>query len=105
MNKWKLAFWICLVLLIGSVFWGFYNIIDQGVTSTYMKDGYTDTENDLNTLIQLINETDLSKKEVEMILKNHKLYEFMEFEKDTISLDRVLLYFKNGKLDQVGKQW
>lgn len=105
MKKWKIAFWIVLTLLVLVTVFSFYEIIDQGVTITYMKDGYSDTESDLNTLIELINETDLSKKEVESVLKNHKHFEFMNFETDTVSLDRILLYFKNDTLDKIEKQW
>ena len=105
MKKWKIAFWATLTLLVLVIMFSFYEILDQGVTITYMKEGYSDTESDLITLIELINETDLSKVEIENVLKNHEHFEFMDFETDTISLDRVLLYFKNGKLDKVEKEW
>ena len=82
-----------------------YSIIDQGVTLTYQKEGYKDTENDLDQLIEIINKTDLTKSQIETELKDHKLYEFMNFKTDTISLDRVLLIFDNDKLKQVTKQW
>ena len=47
MNKWKIAFWCCLTLLVSVTVFSVYSIIDQGVTLTYQKEGYTDTENDL----------------------------------------------------------
>jgi hypothetical protein len=82
-----------------------YSIIDQAVTLTYQKEGYTDTENDLANLIEIINKTDLTKTQIEKELKDHKLYEYMDFKKDTISLDRVTLIFQNDKLFKVTKQW
>lgn len=72
---------------------------------TYQKEGYTDTENDLENLIEIINKTDLTKIQIQKELKNHELYEYMDFKKDTISLDRVLLIFDNNKLKSVTKQW
>ncbi|EMS32833.1 hypothetical protein C943_00839 [Mariniradius saccharolyticus AK6] len=105
MNKWKIAFWVCLTVLLLVTAVGVYSIIDQAVTLTYQKEGYTDTENDLDNLIEIINKTDLTKTQIQKELKDHKLYEYMDFNSDTISLDRVLLVFENNKLKNVTKQW
>ena len=105
MNKWKIAFWICFALLVLVIMFSAYSIIDQGVTLTYQKEGYTNTENDLDQLIIIIKKTDLTKSQIKNELKDHKLYEYMNFDSDTISLDRVLLIFENGKLKNVTKQW
>ncbi len=105
MNKWKTAFWCCLTLLVAVTVFSVYSIIDQGVTLTYQKEGYTDTENDLNQLIEIINKTDLTKSAIKSELKDQRLYEYMDFDSDTISLDRVSLIFENDKLKTVTKQW
>lgn len=105
MNKWKIAFWCCLTLLVAVTAFSAYSIIDQGVTLTYQKEGYTDTENDLDQLIEIINKTDLTKSAIKSELKDHRLFEFMDFNSDTISLDRVLLIFENDKLKNMAKQW
>ena len=104
-NKWRLAFWICFVVLIAIGLFGFYQIVDQGVTITYMKEGYTDTEDDLETIIELVNTTDLTKNEIRVKLKKHKLNEFMDFKTDTIGLERVLLIFENDRLKKIEKEW
>lgn len=105
MNKWKIAFWVCLTVLFLVTAFSVYSIIDQSVTLTYLKEGYTDTENDLDNLMEIINKTDLTKTQIQNELKDHRLYEYMDFKKDTISLDRVLLIFNNNKLKSVTKQW
>ncbi len=105
MNKWKIAFWVCLFLMTIITGFLFYSIIDQGVTITYMKEGYTATENDLDNIARIINETDLSKEKIKEILSNHHLYEFMDFKKDTISLDRMTIIFKDNKLSGLKKEW
>ena len=105
MNKWKIAFWCCLTFLIIVTGFSFYSIIDQGVTLTYQREGYIETEKDLDDLMTFINKTDFSKNEIEKELKDHFLYEFMDFKMDTISLNRVELIFENDKLDKVIKQW
>ena len=104
-NKWKVAFWICFILLLTVSAFGVYSIIDQGVTITYMKDGYTSTENDLNTLIQIVNSKDLSKKEIKENFTGHRFYDIMEFDKDTVVFERVELIFRNDTLQQIIKQW
>lgn len=103
MNKWKIAFWICLTLLVLVTAFSFYSILDQGVTITYMKDGYVNTENDLKTLSKIINETDLSKTQIKRFLEHSS--EFNEYSQDTVSLERVGLVFKNDTLKKITFQW
>jgi hypothetical protein len=105
MNKWKIAFWTCLAALIIVLIGGLYSIIDQGTSLTYLQDGYTDTENDLNTLTKIINETDLTKGQIKKSLKEHELFQYMNFKSDTISLDRVNLIFNDNRLTKITKQW
>ena len=105
MNKWKLAFWICLTVFIITTGFLVFEIIDQGVTLTYQKEGYLNTENDLDEIIKIINQTELTKSEIKIKLKNHLLYEYMDFDSDTISLERVLLIFEKGKLKSIKKEW
>lgn len=104
MNNWKIAFGICLTLLLFVSVFGVYSIIDQGVTLTYLRDNFTKTENDLNNLSKIINDTDLSKTEIKKVLRDHYLFEYMDFTSDTISLDKVSLIFKDDKLLKVSKQ-
>lgn len=104
-NKWRLAFWISILTLLVVIVFGLCSIIDQGVTITYMKDGYTNTENDLNSLVEIINETSLTKSEIETKLKTHRFFEFMDFNQDTIPLERISLIFESDTLRKIEKQW
>ncbi|MDG1435064.1 MAG: hypothetical protein P8Q41_13680 [Saprospiraceae bacterium] len=104
-NKWKIAFWICLLLLIVTAGIGFYSVVDQAVTLTYMKEGYSDTESDLETIIQIVGQTDQTKQEIENLLKDHRLFEYMDFKTDTIGIERVTLIFDNDTLKSIEKQW
>lgn len=89
MNKWKIAFWICLAILLLITSFGFYSIIDQAITMTYQKEGYTDTINDRDNLIEIINKTNLTKTQIEKELTDDKLYEYMDYlgEIESIILD------------------
>jgi biopolymer transport protein ExbB/TolQ len=105
MNKLKIAFGMCMTLLLLVSAFGIYSIIDQAVTLTYQKESYTDTENDLDILIEIINKTDLTKTQIKAELKDHKNFDQMDFKTDSVSLDRVLLIFDNNKLRSIKKQW
>jgi putative Mn2+ efflux pump MntP len=101
MNKWKTAFWISFILLAFVSVFSIYSILDQAVTLTYQRDSHEDVENDLNVLSVIINETNLSKTQILKVLKNHHLYIYLDVKKDSVSLDRLTLVFKNGKLIKV----
>lgn len=105
MNKWKIAFWSCLTLLVAMTVFSVYSIIDLSVTMNYQKEGFRDTEKDLDQLIEIISKTDLTKKQIETELKDRNDFEFMDFKTDTISLNRVLLIFDNNRLKKITKQW
>lgn len=104
-NQWQIAFWICFGLLMATALFGLYSILDQAVTISYMREGYSDTEADLETLIEIFESTDQTKEQVEAKLKDHRLYHFMDFDKDTVALERVTLIFKNYRLEKIQKQW
>ncbi|MEO5599310.1 MAG: hypothetical protein ABIR06_00140 [Cyclobacteriaceae bacterium] len=105
MNKWKIGFWITLLLLIVVTAIGVYSVTDQGVSLTYLRDSYDDTERDMHTLVDLINDTDLSKQQIKEKLNRHNLFEFMDFSKDEIQIERLTLIFKEDKLKRIEKQW
>jgi hypothetical protein len=105
MNKWKIAFWFSLTLLILVTIFATYSFLDQATTLTYNKIGYEDTEKDLDELIEIINKTDLSKMQIEKELKDHNHFGSMDFHSDTISLNRVILIFQKDKLKAVTKLW
>ncbi len=105
MNKWKIGFWISTALLIGVTLLGLYSIIDQGVTLTYLRESCDDTEKDMNTLVELINDTDLTKGQIKEKLKTHYLYEFMDFNQNKIHIHRLTLVFNNDRLETIEKQW
>lgn len=103
MNKWKIGFWICFTTLLLTVGLGLYAILDQGVTLTYMKEGYEDTKSDLDYLIKIINDTDLSKDQIQRSLS--KDADYVDFERDTVSLNRTDLIFKDNRLKRIDLTW
>ena len=53
-NKWRTAFWTLLTVFVLTTLFLLYSILDQGVTLTYMREGYKDTESDLQQISQII---------------------------------------------------
>lgn len=102
-NKWKIAFWICLVLLIFTFTFGLINSIDQGLLINDMGIGYSNTKNDLTILIDIYNKTDLSKEQISNLLQQKYSYELWQMEKysNPIWLSRINLYFENDKLSKL----
>jgi hypothetical protein len=68
-----------------------------------MKEGYSDTEKDLKTVCSIINETDLSKSEIEKLIE--KASSVNEYSSDTISLERIHLLFSHDTLHRIEFQW
>jgi len=104
MNKWKIAFWSCLTTLLIVVGISIYSTIDQGYSLSYLQDSYNEKETELDNVILILNETDLSKTEIEKTLKKHKITESANFKRDTVLLNELKLIFRNDKLFKVTRQ-
>jgi cobalamin biosynthesis protein CobD/CbiB len=48
-HKWRTAFFVTVIIAVLLVAFLGYSVIDQAVTVTYMSDGYSRTEKDLDT--------------------------------------------------------
>ncbi len=103
-NKWKIAFWWCSTILFFVVGISVYSTIDQGYSLSYLKDSYTEKETEIDNLVIIINETDLSKTGIEKTLKKHKIGDSVNFKSDTVSLDELKLIFINDKLFKVTRK-
>ena len=97
---------VCLLFIsiIGNIYMVYVNI-DQGYSLSYLHDGYTNTENDLQEVIDLYNNRAYTKEEIHEALKDHSFYEVLDFGKDTIELERVYLIFEHDQLQKVQKAW
>jgi hypothetical protein len=101
MNRWKIAFWICFLLLLATAAFGFYSIIDQGMTITYERESYSDIDGDLRELVQIINNTDLSRDKIRTEILKSEEFNSVNCNTDTIYLNSIGLIFKDDKLFKV----
>ena len=72
-NKWKLSFWICFVTLISISLFSTYTVFEINTTKMVYDESYRSTYLDLDDLIEIINETDLSKAEIQKKLELENL--------------------------------
>lgn len=111
MNKWKIAFWSCFAVLILSLSTTailLYNVIDNAFLLDDIRSSHQFIEEDFDKMIEIINNTDLSKNQIEELIKNDSNFIFIEgktIEIDTFSLNTMNLIFENEKLKQIKKQW
>ena len=101
MNKWKIAFWCSLALLVFTILFSTYILIDQAVSISYRRDSFEWTEKDLDKIIYIINKTDLSKNQVEGFIKEDFYFFDEMINSDTIYLNTINLIFENNKLKKI----
>ena len=104
MNKWKVAFWISIVVLFSVTGLFIYEQTDQAFKTVRTSINNSKTYQDLDAISKILNETNLTKPEIQNSLKEHKLFNNWDFERDTISLERLNLIFKNNKLNKIIEQ-
>lgn len=105
MNWWKIGFWVSLVLLIAVTLGSFYAITDQAVTMTYNRVSYDDLQVTVDDLLAIINSAELSKGEIEEVLKATGNFEHYNFETDTFNFDRISIVFQNDSLVEAVRMW
>lgn len=98
---WKIAFFLTLTLLIVTLTCSFYLVVDQGVTITHIQESYEQTESDLQTTVAIINNSSRTKEEIKSLLENHRLIEFLNFNRDDVRLERIELHFEDDILDKI----
>ena len=94
-NRWRIAFGIYLASTALLFLWKSYVVIDQGVTIACLEESYA--------VAEIINRACRSKAEVERLLSRHRLYGYMDFETDTIGLEKMVLIFENDTLKAVAE--
>jgi len=103
MNKWKMSFFVVLVLLIATnIFW-LYSAIDAGVTYTYQQVSLDEKSKAVEMLGALVVKggQQYTKKDVLHILRQMNKDAFIVEEENLIDVEGVKFIFVNGKLSEV----
>ena len=59
------------------------------------------SEKDLKMIVEILNNTDLSKKDVLNEIAKNKLYEISKLENDKIELEKIYLVFEKDKFKKI----
>ncbi|MCC7526407.1 MAG: hypothetical protein IT250_16385 [Chitinophagaceae bacterium] len=100
-NNWKIAFWTLLLVFIATTGFLLCTVVDQSTTITYMKEGYEDTEFDLEQLASSV-KGKLTKSDFSEILKRYP----DSAELRPLGLNRIKITFdKDNKVDSITTNW
>jgi len=103
-NKWKVSFFLCLLILIGTnIFW-FLVTVDHGITYTYQQVSIEDQKNSISALGKLIikGADGYGQKDILHLLRQSKPDAFIVEEGNSIIFEGSRFTFKDGKLVDVG---
>jgi hypothetical protein len=101
MNKWKVAFWICLVcsLIIFTI--GLKTFIETEISLGFTKDDRNAYKEDLEITTTIINKNLRTKKEVEEEFSVNGYSPFFNEEKDSSYMLRTQYIFKNDTIIKI----
>ncbi len=79
---WKKLFWISLVLLVSTNICWMYQLLDSGVSITYLRESYDDQEQDIDVMRKLIEQhydfntltSELDESDYELIQKGDEFF-------------------------------
>jgi len=103
MNKWKIAFFCCLVFLIASIIFFIYSTIDQSISYTYLKDSYDEQVKANKVLGNLIvkGSQKYSQKDILYLLRQEYPKAFIVEEKNIINIGSNKFEFEKDRLVRV----
>ena len=100
-TKWKWAFFISITVCLAVIVFMAYGLLDQGITITYMSDGYERTEKDLDHLAGIFPKN-YDKKDILYLLRKNNPDAFIVEDKCTVQLNGLRFEFdQNGKLKNI----
>lgn len=94
-NKWKWAFLGSVVISGPVIVFLLYTILDQGLTITYMTEGYQDTEQSLQRLATIFPKETLTKKDIVYLLRKTNPEAFIVENECTVQLRGLRFKFNN----------
>ena len=103
MNKWKISFIICLIILLISNLYWLYVAFDSGVTQTYQQVTIDDQNEIINSLGDLIvkGAKEYNKKDILYLLRKSKPNALIVEEGNKIFYEGTQFVFENDKLVNV----
>ena len=100
-NKWKIAFFTCLALLIVTSICSVYSVINQAVGYTYLSDSLNRANQDQKLLIDLIPK-ETSKKDLLFLLRQIRPDGFIVETKNHVRINALtFVYSDNDTIESI----
>jgi hypothetical protein len=103
MNKWKLAFFVVLIIALASNGYLFYHIVDSGISYSYLHDEYDARLRQYDALGELVvaGADEYTKSDILHLLRQAKKDAFIVEEEDAIHFDGIRFIFDGDKLTNI----
>lgn len=107
MNYWKIAFFALLIVSMTIILFLMYGMLDQGITLTYQREGYSDTKDDLDLLVGVFNELKIQREEVApVVLKASSCsLEEVENKKEAFFCNRIVFQTDSAGVLEIIYHW
>lgn len=103
MNKWKVAFFVVLILGLASNGYWFYVLVDGGISYSYLHDSYEDETRRFSVLGDLVvaGADDYSQADILHLLRQVNKNAFIVEEGNILHFEGVSFVFEGDKLAKV----
>ena len=100
-NKWRIGFWIYFAISLILILYLFTKSSNIEVELAFSKILKIHTEKDLKIISAIVNNTDLSKKQILEEIAKDSFYKIDNPELQKIELERTILIFQMDKLVRI----
>lgn len=103
MNKWKVAFFVVLVFSLASSGYLFYQLVDGGISYSYLHDDYDTQSRQLDALAELVvaGADEYTKSDILLLMRQQKKDAFIVEEDDAIHFEGIRFVFDGEKLIKI----
>ena len=107
MKHWKTAFFVCLILLVVSNVYLYFQLLDSGITNTYTSDTIEKQDEAIRLLGKIIVEEGkvYSQKDVLFLLRQKYPNGFIVEDSNTVSYEGIKFKFEQDSLVDVVDNW
>jgi len=103
MNKWKVSFFVVLLLGFASNAYLFYHVVDGGISYSYLHDSYTRESRRFNALGELLvaGSEDYTQADILHMLRQANKDAFIVEEDNVIHFEEIQFGFESDRLTSV----
>lgn len=103
MNKWKIAFFVAILVAVASNGYWFMRVVDSAISYSYLNDSYEDEASRFDALGKLVvlGSTEYSQADILHLLRQTDVEAFIVEEIDKIAFEGIEFVFVDDRLVEV----